>query len=167
MNNSRCDEIYIYIFAFIWFYIWNIFLPFLSRLQQILEFGLWQANHSFFFLAVGQWDWRTNSLVSWPSPTSGPRAIMGFRGQQQEPQTARMAGDRFGREKENNRYSHTCSFTNAKWLAVEITLMIYIRSLCLYRKVLYVIIFTLPLWEDAVCGLYGCMVKPFYGILSM
>ena len=77
------------------------------RLQQILEFRTWQANQSFFFLGVDQWDWRTGPLVSWPSPPSGPRPVVGFRGQEQEPETARVAKDRFGREKENNRYGHS------------------------------------------------------------
>ena len=41
---------------------------------------------------------------------SGPRPIVGFRGQEQESQTERVAEDRFGREKENNRYGHNCNF---------------------------------------------------------
>ena len=99
-----------------WFFFAFILRPYLKsfpalypRLQWILDFGTWQANQSF-FLGVDQWDWRSGPLVSWPSPTSGPRPVMGFRGQEQESQTERVAEDRFGREKENNRYGHNCNF---------------------------------------------------------
>lgn len=121
LNNSRWDGVCFFRVFFLFFffslfslciYIWNIVLPFFPRLQQILELGTWQADQSFFFLAVGQWDWRTSSVVSQPCPASGPRAIMGFGGQQRQRQTARVARDRLEREKENNRYRHESSFTD-------------------------------------------------------
>ena len=131
------------------------------RLQQILEFGTWQANQSFFFLGVDQWDWRTGPLVSWPSPPSGPRPVVGFRGQEQEPETARVAKDRFGREKENNRYGHKCNFMKQDDLPLKLFWICMCVPISKYH-VLFKSNKSSPcLCEKNLCGGYtdGCVDK--------